>query len=85
MSDYNTAWDALTGAIGRAKGMSSGYVDDVEHLTVDQQLKVAEIAALISISQELSALNPSNTTTYDEDGTPRNGWGFPIPRSRGAR
>lgn len=31
--DYATAWDALAAAIGSAKGQSSGYIDDVEHLT----------------------------------------------------
>lgn len=55
-NDYGTAWDALAAAIGSAKGRSSGYIDDLEHLTVDQRLKVAEIAALLSISQEMSAL-----------------------------
>ena len=56
MSDYATAWDNLTAAIGRAKGKTSGTIDDVEHLTTDQQLKVAEVAALLSIAQELSAI-----------------------------
>ena len=56
MSDYATAWDNLTAAIGRAKGKNSSTIDDVEHLTTDQQLKVAEVAALLSIAQELSAI-----------------------------
>lgn len=56
MTDYNTAWDTLTQAIGAAKGQSSGYIDQVDHMTVDQRLKVAEVAALLSISQELSAI-----------------------------
>lgn len=57
MSDYNTAWDSLAKAIGAAKGASSGSIDDVDHLTTDQRLKVAEIAALLSISQELSLIH----------------------------
>lgn len=57
MSDYATAWDTLAQAIGRAKGTSSGTVTEVEHLSIDQQLKVAEIAALLSISQELSQIH----------------------------
>ncbi|MGN7859509.1 hypothetical protein ACTJI8_02900 [Microbacterium sp. 22303] len=77
-NDYSTAWDALANAIGAAKGESSGYIDDVEHLTVDQQLKVAEIAALLSISQELSALNPQNTKSRGKDGVWRDGWGREI-------
>lgn len=76
--DYNAAWGALTDAIGAAKGESAGSIIDVEHLSVDQRLKVAEITALLSIAQELSALNPQNTTTRDKDGIARNGWGFPV-------
>ncbi|MFF2632904.1 hypothetical protein ACFVR6_08510 [Microbacterium sp. NPDC058021] len=56
-NDYATAWDALASAIGAAKGMSTGNVTSVEHMTVDQQLKVAEVAALLSISQELSQIH----------------------------
>lgn len=55
-SDYSAAWDALADAIGAAKGKSSGYFSDQEHLTVDQRLKAAEVAALLSIAQELSAI-----------------------------
>lgn len=57
MSDYNTAWDSLAGTIGAAKGISTGSISDTMHMTINQQLKVAEVAALLSISQELSALN----------------------------
>lgn len=78
MSDYANAWDTLTNAIGAAKGMSAGNITDVEHLTVDQQIEVAKVAALLSIAQEVSALNPQNTTTYDKDGSARNGWGMPV-------
>ncbi|OBJ93001.1 hypothetical protein [Mycobacterium sp. 1245852.3] len=56
MSDYNTAWDSLAQTIGAAKGQSSGSIDDVDHLTIGQRLKVAEVAALLSIAQELSAI-----------------------------
>lgn len=76
--DYNSAMDALAKAIGNAKGQSSGFIDDVDHLEADQQLKVAEILALLSISQELSALNPQNTTSF-QDGKKINGWGFEVP------
>lgn len=57
MSDYATAWDTLTQAIGAAMGKDHGSIVEVDHLTVDQRLKVAEVAALLSISQELSKLN----------------------------
>ena len=76
-NDYATAWDALATAIGKAKGQSSGYVDDLEHMTTDQQLKVAEIAALLSIAQEISSFNPNNTYTY-RDGKKINAWGVEI-------
>lgn len=55
--DYGTAWEALGKAIGRAKGKESGSIAyDLDFLTVDQALKAAEVAALLSISQELSAI-----------------------------
>ncbi|MGY4709065.1 hypothetical protein ACXDF8_05780 [Mycolicibacterium sp. CBM1] len=56
MSDYNSAWDSLCKTIGAAEGKSSGYFDNVDHLSIDQRLKVAEVAALLSIAQELSAI-----------------------------
>lgn len=77
-NDYGTAWDSLATAIGAAEGKPSGSIRNVEHLTVDQQLKVAEIAALLSISQEISSLNPNNTIHFGEDGKKRNGWGLEI-------
>jgi len=77
-NDYATAWDALGDAIGAAAGKASGSVNEISHMSVDQQLKVAEIAALLSISQELSAFNPQNTTYYDDLGKQRNGWGQPT-------
>ena len=76
-NDYATAWDTLAQIIGRAKGDSSGYVTEIEHLTLDQQLKVAQIAAMLSIAQEISDLNPQNTTENRDDGT-YNGWGVKI-------
>lgn len=82
MSDYNTAWSALTEAIGAAKGHSSGSITDVDHLTVDQRLKVAEVAALLSISQELCALNPQSTSSRDEDGNTVNGWGIVTKKAK---
>ena len=59
MSDYATAWDSLAEAIGFAQGSSSGSISDQTGLSVDQRLKVAEIAALLSISQELSQIHHS--------------------------
>lgn len=76
-NDYATAWDSLAATIGRAKGKSSGYIDDIEHLTIDQQLKVAEISALLSIAQEISSFNPNNTYTI-RDGKKINAWGHEI-------
>lgn len=76
MNDYSVAWDSLNEAIGADKGQSSGSITDVDHLSTDQRLKVAEVAALLSIAQEISALNPQNTMSRDKDGNERNGWGF---------
>lgn len=76
-NDYATAWDALGRAIGAAQGRSTGSVDEAEHMTVDQQLKVAEIAALLSIAQEISSFNPNNTHSF-RDGKKVNGWGVVI-------
>jgi len=76
-NDYATAWDALGKVIGAAQGRSSGSIDDVGHLTIDQQLKVAEISALLSIAQEISSMNPANTISY-VDGEKKNGWGLPA-------
>jgi hypothetical protein len=66
-NDYNSAWDSLAETIGAAKGISSGSFVDIDHLTTDQRLKVAEVAALLSIAQELSAIrhegiNPNFST-----------------------
>ena len=56
MNDYATAWDSLAASIGAAQGRSSGSITDLENLTVDQRLKAAEVVALLSIAQELSAI-----------------------------
>ncbi|MEJ6489391.1 hypothetical protein PQI23_06625 [Leucobacter sp. USCH14] len=56
MTDYANAWDLLASAIGAAKNESAGSIADVSHLTVDQRIEVAKVAALLSISQELSGL-----------------------------
>lgn len=83
MSDnYQTAWRALNEAIGAAKGQGPGSITDTDHLTVDQQLKVAEVAALLSISQELSALNPQNTSSRDDEGNTVNGWGIVTKKAK---
>lgn len=54
--DYSFTSDMLADVIGRAKGKSSAVHDDVKHLSVDQQLKVCEIKALLAISQELNQI-----------------------------
>lgn len=76
--DYSTAWETLAKAIGAAKGVSSGSISEIDHLTFEQQIQVAQVAALLSISQEISSLNPNNTTHRDAEGVQRNGWGFAI-------
>jgi len=35
-NDYANAWDALSTAIGAAKGESSGSIEDIDHLTFDE-------------------------------------------------
>lgn len=51
MNDYQKACDALLNAVG-------GTLDErnLSQLTTDQQLKAAEVAALLSISQQLSGI-----------------------------
>lgn len=71
MSDYGTAWTILNSVAG------GDFVGDhLDELSPDQKLKAAEVVALLSISQELSSLNPQNTTSYGKDGITRNGWGL---------
>ncbi|MHA6695625.1 hypothetical protein [Homoserinimonas sp. A520] len=77
-NDYAAAWDALADAIGAAEGKSSGSISEMEHLTGDQRIKVAGVAALLSIAQEISALNPNNTLHYGEGGKKLNGWGIEV-------
>lgn len=79
-NDYASAWDALSATIGAAEGRSTGSIDQLEHLTIDQRLQVVQISALLSIAQEISAFNPSNETHYGEDGIKRNAWGVPLPK-----
>lgn len=57
MNGYSTAWDSLCEAIGHGQGISSGSIGDLDGLSTDQRLKVAEVAALLSIAEELSVLN----------------------------
>lgn len=76
-NDYATAWDALCDTIGAAEGKSAGSIMEMDHLTIDQRLKAAEVAALLSIAQEISALNPNNTISL-VDGHEVNAWGFRI-------
>lgn len=77
-NDYATAWDSLAEVIGAAQGRSSGSISDIGHMTIDQQLKVVEVAALLSIAQEISSFNPNNTMTRGADGVMRNAWGKPV-------
>lgn len=56
MNDYNKAWEALADAIGHEQETSGGIFGNHEGLSTDQRLKAAEVAALLSISQELSAI-----------------------------
>lgn len=66
-NDYVKTWDKLAEVIGAASGHSSGYYFDTSHMTIDQQLKVAEIGALLSISQEINHLRHAI-----EEGIPEN-------------
>lgn len=63
---YVNAADNLARAIGAAEGSSTGYHYQIDHMTVDQQLKVAEVCALLAIAEELSALNARNDSGPDE-------------------
>lgn len=56
MSDYAETSDHLAEVIGRAEGKSSGYLYRTEHLTLDQELKVCEIRALLAIASEVNAV-----------------------------
>lgn len=59
MNDYYTALGYLQEAIRSGNTPAKDRLhggNDLEGLTTDQQLKAAEVAALISISQELSAI-----------------------------
>lgn len=56
MSAYDTAWESLLSAIGASSGKPSPTVNDTDSMTIDQKLKVAEIVALLSINEELSAI-----------------------------
>lgn len=67
MSDYYTAWERLLGAISAGTGIQSPTIDDAKDMTIEQQLQVAQTVALISISQELSALNPRNYSGPNDD------------------
>jgi len=68
-NDYAGAWDALTNAIGAAEGKSAGYFHEQDHLTIDQRLKAAEVAALLSIAQELSAIRHGGIRREYDDST----------------
>lgn len=45
-------------------------------LSLDQRIRIQLAYAVLSASQEISALNPQNTTYRDKSGALRNGWGL---------
>jgi hypothetical protein len=50
-----------------------------EDATPEQLIQLTQIRALLSISQQISNLNPANATYFGEDGVKLNGWGFRSP------
>jgi hypothetical protein len=50
--------------------------DAGENLTIDQRIAIAQVHAMLSVAQELSSLNPQNSSYRDKDGQARNGWGL---------
>lgn len=44
--------------------------------TADRRIELVKARALLSISQELSSINPQNTSYTGTDGEKRNGWGM---------
>jgi hypothetical protein len=50
--------------------------DAGEKLTIDQRIAIAQSHAMLSVAQELSSLNPQNSSYFDNDGEVRNGWGL---------
>lgn len=72
MASYENIYEVLNG------GPSAQYIGyQLEDLTVDQRIAAAQVIALASIAEEISALNPQNTTT-NRDGRTYNGWGMPA-------
>lgn len=68
MNDYATASDRIF-ALQRE-------IDESDDLAL--KLEFAKTLTLLSISQELSALNPQNTKTRGPQGEWVNGWGLPV-------
>lgn len=66
-SEYDTAWETLTNAIGSAKGSSSGSITEIDHLTTDQQLKAAEVVALLAIAQQLNMIRHNGINPEFQD------------------
>lgn len=82
MSDlYATVSDTLAEVIGKAKGQSTGFFYDLDHLTLDQQIRVLQVQALLAVAEEISALNPRNVQYRDDADQVRNGWGKKTHRS----
>ena len=51
-----------------------GEIEDEKELSIDQRIAIAQVHATLSVAQELSALNPRNSSYRDKDGQIRNGW-----------
>lgn len=49
-----------------------------EPLSIDQRIQLVNIKAVLALGQEISAINPDNSTTRRKDGTKVNGWGLPV-------
>lgn len=71
MNDYNNAAEFLHEL--HLKVASEG--------TLQEKIAYGNALATLSLSQEISALNPQNTTSFDEDGNRFNGWGTAIPNA----
>lgn len=68
MSDlYDVVSDTLAEVIGKAKGQSTGYFYELDHLTVDQQLQALQVQALLVVAVEINHLRHAGIAPYDED------------------
>lgn len=65
-------WDETVGEINEIEEEGG------KELTIDQRIAIAQVRATLSVAQELSGLNPQNSSYRDKDGELRNGWGLPT-------